>query len=285
MGKLQAALARAKGSHTDRQVQPKKKVAAPTVEAANRSDYQGTGKPFNLKKLKPVTVDWATFDANRLLRLDSDSKHAALGAYRMLRTRLMQSMRSNGWRILGISSIGQNEGKTFTAINLAISIVAEVGQEAVLVDLDLRRPSVYSCLGIDKGEFEELGNFLKGGTKDLSNYLNSPGIDSLGTLLGATPMANSSDLIASPRGKQLFAELLVRLPENAVIIVDLPPLLIADDALAVAPMLDALLLVVAEGQAERSDLADAQQILQEFNLIGTVLNKSVEKDSKHSHYY
>jgi protein-tyrosine kinase len=285
MGKLQAALARAKGSQTGRQVQPRKKAAAPAADTANRSDYQGTGKPFDLKKLRPVTIDWKTFDANRLLRMDSDSEHAALGAYRMLRTRLMQSMRSNGWRILGISSIGQNEGKTYTAINLAISIVAEVGQEAVLVDLDLRRPSVYSYLGIDKGDFEELGNYLEGSTQDLSNFMTSPGIDRLGILLGATPMAHSSDLLASPRGKQLFAELLVRLPENAVVIVDLPPLLIADDALAVAPMLDALLLVVAEGQAERSDLADAQQMLQEFNLIGTVLNKSVEKDSKHSHYY
>jgi len=285
MGKLQAALARAKGSHIDRPVQPKEKEAIPAINAANRSDYQGTGKPFDLKKLRQVTVDQKTFDANRLIRLDSDSKHPALGAYRMLRTRLMQSMRSNGWRILGISSIGQNEGKTFTAINLAISIAAEVGQEAVLVDLDLRRPSVYSNLGIDKNDFIELGDYLEGGTKDLSNFLTSPGIDRLGTLLGATPMAHSSELLASPRGKQLFAELLVRLPSNAVVIVDLPPLLVADDALAVAPMLDALLLVVAEGQAERSDLADAQQILQEFNLIGTVLNKSVEKDSKHSHYY
>ena len=99
------------------------------------------------------------------------------------------------------------------------------------------------------------------------------------------PLDHSSDLIASARGKQLFAELLVRLPPNAVVIVDLPPLLVADDALAVAPMLDALLLVVAEGQAERRELADAHQILQEFSLVGTVLNKSVEKDSKRTHYY
>jgi len=285
MGKLQTAIARAKSSRPGRPVQPTDQVAAPVADAANRPVYQGTGKPFDFKHLPRATVDWDTFDSNRLLRMESGYKHAALGAYRMLRTRLMQSMRSNGWRILGISSIGQNEGKTYTAINLAISIVAEVGQEAVLVDLDLRRPSIYSYLGIDTNEFEELNKYMEGGTQDLAEFLVTPEIDRLGALLGATPMAHSSDLLASPRGKQLFAELLVRLPPDAVIIVDLPPLLVADDALAVAPMLDALLLVVAEGQAERSDLADAQQMLQEFNLIGTVLNKSVEKDSKHSHYY
>ena len=50
-------------------------------------------------------------------------------------------------------------------------------------------------------------------------------------------------------------------------------------------MLDALLLVVAEGQAERSELAEAHQMLQAFNLVGTVLNKSVENDTKRTHYY
>ncbi|MGI9234003.1 MAG: hypothetical protein ACR2RD_10270, partial [Woeseiaceae bacterium] len=94
-----------------------------------------------------------------------------------------------------------------------------------------------------------------------------------------------SDVLASPRGKLFFSELRERLPPSVVVIVDLPPLLAADDALAVAPMLDAFVLVVGEGQAERSDVSDLQPLLQEFNHIGTVLNKSVEKDSKRTNYY
>ena len=58
----------------------------------------------------------------------------------------------------------------------------------------------------------------------------------------------------------------------------------ADDALAVAPLLDALLLVVAEGQSERSDILDSRHLLESFNVIGTVLNKSVDKDSKRKSY-
>jgi Mrp family chromosome partitioning ATPase len=197
----------------------------------------------------------------------------------------MQSMRSNGWRVLGISSIGPNEGKTFTAINLAISIVAEIDQEAVLVDLDLQRPSIHTQLGIDAGEFKSLSDYLEDGTQDLGDLLVCPGIERLGVLLSASPLQGSSDLLASARGRELFAELRGRLPSNVVIIVDLPPLLAADDALAVSPMLDALLLVVAEGQAERSDVEEARQMLEEFNLIGSVLNKSVAKDTKRSYYY
>jgi Mrp family chromosome partitioning ATPase len=197
----------------------------------------------------------------------------------------MQSMRSNGWRVLGISSFGQDEGKTFTAINLAISIVAEVDQEAVLVDMDLQRPSVNTYLGIDAGKFTSLRAYLEDSSHDLGGLLVSPGIERLGVLLSANPLESSSDLLASSRGKELFAELRERLPPNAVVIIDLPPLLVADDALAVAPMLDGLLLVVAEGQAERSKVAEARQTLQEFNLVGTVLNKSVEKDSRRTSYY
>ena len=103
--------------------------------------------------------------------------------------------------------------------------------------------------------------------------------------MSADPLARSSDVLASDRGRQLFAELRARLSDRTVIVVDLPPLLAADDALAVAPLLDALLLVVAEGQSERSDVLESRHLLESFNLIGTVLNKSVDKDSKRKSYY
>ena len=92
-------------------------------------------------------------------------------------------------------------------------------------------------------------------------------------------------MLGSPLGKRLFEELRRRLAPEVAVIVDLPPLLSVDDALAVAPMLDGLLLVVAEGFAKRSDLTDAHQLLQEFNVVGTLLNKSREKADKSNQYY
>jgi len=284
MSKIQTALDRAKGGRADARGQSTSQAAASTFDARGKVAYRNTGL-LDVNNLRRVNVDWETFKANRLLTQDPTVRHPAQGAYRMLRTRLMQSMRSNGWRVLGISSIGPDEGKTYTAINLAISIVAEMDQEAILVDLDLQRPSVYTQLGIDAGEFKSLSDYLEDGTQNLGDLLVSPGIERLGVLLSANPLQGSSDLLSSTRGKELFAELRGRMPPEAVIIVDLPPLLVADDALAVSPMLDALLLVVAEGQAERSDVAEARQMLQEFNLVGTVLNKSIEKDSKRAQYY
>lgn len=279
MSKILTALDCAKRAGEDRRAR-----SAPKVDATLGTAHRGN-KLANLKNLRSVNIDWRTFDKNRLLRPDSASKHPAQGAYRMLRTRLMQNMRTNGWKVLGVSSVGQNEGKTFTAINLAISIAAEIGQEVILVDMDLRRPSVHTYLGIDESDFTDLKDYLEEPTQDLGSIMVSPGIDRLGALLSANPLEQSSDLLASSRGKELFSELRGQLPTNAVVVVDLPPLLVADDALAIAPMLDGLLLVVAETQTERNELAEAQQMLQAFNIVGTVLNKSVEYDKKRTHYY
>ena len=286
MGKLQAALERAKQREEIARAQSKTPVQLSATQAESTDADPGTGELIDLSSLPIVPVDWATFNNNKLLNHSGDSKHPAMGAYRMLRTRLMQSMRSNKWRVLGVCSIGQNEGKTYTSINLAISIAAEIGQEAVLIDMDLQRPSVHDQLGIDPSSFKSLRSFLENGREQhLKDLLVSPGIERLGTILSSEPLERSSDLLSSARGKELFSELRQQLPSDVVIIVDLPPLLVADDALAVAPMLDALLLVIAEGEAERSDVAEANQILQQVNLIGTVLNKSKEKDSKRTSYY
>jgi protein-tyrosine kinase len=201
-------------------------------------------------------------------------------SYRMLRTRLMQRMRANNWRILGVSAAGEGEGKTLTAMNLAISIAAEVGQEAILLELDLRRPSIHERLGISPHAFTSVTRYLQDESAALEELMFCPGIERLGCILCSSPLEHSSDLLASPRGQQLFSELRRRLPPQTVVVVDLPPLLSTDDALVVAPMIDAMLFVVAEGQTQRDDLVEANHLLEEFNVIGTVLNKSVEKDPK-----
>ena len=192
----------------------------------------------------------------------------------------MQRMRSNNWRVLGVSAAGEGEGKTLTAINLAISIAAEVAQEAVLLELDLRRPTIHKCLGLSPSDYTSVATYLEDESAEVEDLLFGPGIDRLGCLLASNSVEHSSDLLASPRGQQLFEALRTKLLPKTVIVVDLPPLLSADDALVVAPMIDAMLFVVSEGETPRADLIEAQQILEEINVIGTVLNKSAEKDPR-----
>jgi protein-tyrosine kinase len=103
-------------------------------------------------------------------------------------------------------------------------------------------------------------------------------------VMNSRPLERSSDLLASARGHMLIDELKLHCPD-ALIVFDLPPLLATDDALVVAPMVDALLFVVAEGGAKRDEVTAARQLVQEFNVIGTLLNKSVEQDSRAYYYY
>jgi capsular exopolysaccharide synthesis family protein len=285
MSKVQTAVERAK--------ELRQKDHPPGTGESRTTDRKASARATNIhsapsisvEQLRTIKVDPETLKRNRIVTDDSTDTHPVQNAYRMLRTRLMQNMRSNGWRVLGVSSIRENEGKTFTAINLAISIAAEIGQEAVLIDLDLRKPSIHSCFGIESHQVAGLKEYFEDNRSDVSKLLVCPEIERLGLLLSAVPLARSSDILVSDRGRQLFDELRSRLSERTVIIVDLPPLLAADDALAVAPLLDALLLVVAEGQSERSDILESRHILESFNLIGTVLNKSLDKDSKRKSYY
>ena len=283
MGKIQAAVTRAKEGRKKSKNETVEAVAKSPL-AANQADDSATPR-LSIETLPQVDMDWDVLKENRILTVESEERHPVQGAYRMLRTRLLQNMRTNNWRVLGVSSIGENEGKTFTAINLAISIAAEFGQEAMLVDLDLQKPSVYKYVGIDENDITGLKEYLDGESLNLADLAVSTGIDRLGMLLGTEPHLRSSDVLASDRGTELFAELRGLFSEKTIFVVDLPPLLAADDALAVAPMLDALLLVVAEGQAQRKDVLEARYMLESFNVVGTVLNKSVEKDSRRTSYY
>src|SRR5580704_7665785 len=96
-----------------------------------------------------VTVDSALCRERRLLLEGSDGfDSAAVAAYRMLRTRLLQRARTNDWRVIAVTSAGSNDGKTLTAINLALSMAREKSREIVLLDLDMRNPSVCRALGV-----------------------------------------------------------------------------------------------------------------------------------------
>ncbi len=207
---------------------------------------------------------------HRLITLDMAAPH--IEAYKVLRTRVSQRMRQNGWITLGVTSSVPGEGKTLTAVNLSISLAMGADHTVLLVDADLRRPSVHLYLGLEV----ELGlNDHLLGNVPFEQILVHPGIRHLVVAPGGQPVAQSSEALSSPRMLQLVRELRMRYPSRLVVF-DLPPLLSTDDALAFAPYVDAMLLVVEEGKTPRDELLNAVRLLESANenLIGTVLNKS-----------
>jgi protein-tyrosine kinase len=192
-------------------------------------------------------------------------------AYKILRTQVFQRLRENGWNSLAVTSPGLNEGKTLTAINLAISLAMEVNYTVLLVDADLRHPRVHSYFGID-AEYG-LSDYLTA-DKPLSELLIHPEeIPGFVILPGGKPLANSAEMLNSPKMVRLVEELKTRYPSR-IILFDLPPLLGAADTLAFSPHVDAALLVIADGKTKAEDVKRAMSLLQGTSVIGAVLNKS-----------
>ena len=197
----------------------------------------------------------------------------ATSAYKVLRTQVLQRMVSRAWNALAVTSPGPAQGKTLTAVNLAVSLAREVHHTVLLVDLDLRNPSIHQCFGInpDKG----ISDFLLRGTP-INEILVNPGIERLVILPGRESLPNSSEILASPQMSQMVEELKSRYPSRFVLF-DLPPTLSADDAMAFAPYVDAALLVIEEGKTTSDELMQTINLLGQVQIIGTVLNKSAEK--------
>ena len=197
-------------------------------------------------------------------------QNAFTDAYRILRTQVLQRLRENNWNSLAITSPGLNEGKTLTAINLAISLAMEVNYTVLLVDADLRHPSVHSYFGLDVKQ--GLSDYL---TSDvtLPELLIHPGIPRVVILPGGKPLENSAEMLNSPKMVHLVEELKHRYPSR-IVLFDLPPLLSAADTLAFSPYVDAALLVIEEGKTQADEAKRAIGLLSSTNVIGTVLNKS-----------
>jgi len=190
-------------------------------------------------------------------------------AYKMLRTQLLQRMRSHDWSTLAVTSPASGEGKSLTAVNLAISIAKELNHTALLVDLDLHCPSIARYFGV-KPELG-LSDYLFDDIL-LSDVMFTPGIERLAVLPGGKPLIDSSELLSSPIMVNLARELKGRYP-GRIVIYDMPPLLAADDMLTFSPNVDAALLVVDEGKTRKTELKRAMELLEVMNVAGTVLNR------------
>ena len=149
-------------------------------------------------------------------------------AYKVLRTHVHQRLRAHNWNVLAVTSPTIGNGKTLTAINLAISLARDHNYSVLLVDMDLRSPSIHRYFFTD----EQLGisEYLTDNT-ELSEILFNPGIERLVVLPGNKSFTNSSEMLSSPKMVKLVEELKTRYPSR-IVIIDMPPILACDDMLA-----------------------------------------------------
>ena len=249
--------------------EPKSNVTVPAPAPLGKIVYQRT---------RVEEVPDAYLQSNRLVAGLMRDNLADI--YRMLRAQVLKRLRVTDGSSVAICSANIGDGKTLTAANLAISMALEPNHTVLLVDLDLRRPRIQEYFGLEKVE-AGLCDYLEGNA-DLADAFANPGINGLVLLPVRRRLVNSSELLSSLRMQHLLAELNGRYSDR-IVIYDLPPLLASDDSLVVLPHIDASLLVVREGATRSGEIQRSLRLLDNHNLLGTVLNDSAETNP-HPYY-
>lgn len=222
------------------------------------------------QQYRPAALDAEAMERNRVLLRVQDV--AVSRAYKILRTRVLHRMAANNWFTLGVTGTSAGEGKTLTAVNLAIALAQDPNAWVYLVDLDLQRPRLGSCLGMSY-EYG-LTDYLSG-QAELDQIIYDIGIKRLAVVPNASPVESSSEHLRSAQMVNFVNALEAQTPRR-IIIFDMPPLLVTDDVLAFSARVDAFLLVVSQGLTARRTLANAKEVLSELNVLGAVLNRSTE---------
>jgi exopolysaccharide/PEP-CTERM locus tyrosine autokinase len=257
MERIKEALERA------RQERGEAPPATPAPKAAARS------AEISYTQTRTAQIPNGVLRNRRVITAMPDSDFA--DAYKILRTQVLQRLKENDWNVLAITSPGEDEGKTLTAINLAISLAMEVNYTVLLVDANLRHPSIHDQLGLPAGK--GLSEYLLDDMPLPDLLVHPQNLEHVVILPGGRAVPNSAELLNSPKMIHLVDELKNRYPSR-IVIFDLPPVLSAADALAFAPYVDATLLVLEEGKTTQEDARRAVELLDCTNVIGTVLNKA-----------
>jgi capsular exopolysaccharide synthesis family protein len=215
---------------------------------------------------------WAEFltqvDPHLITHREADQ--AAVEQFKVLRTRLFLQ-NENPPRTLLVASSVTGEGKTLVAANLAIALALGLTGEALLIDCDLRRPSLHRLLGLS--EKRGLADYLLREESLESLVVRTPLERLLLLPSGAVLQRNAPELLSLPRLGHLFAELAERFPEHRIIC-DCPPISAGPDAAILARHVDAALLVVKAQDVGREVVARSLEALGRQKVVGMVFNGS-----------
>lgn len=226
-------------------------------------------------RLGSFPVDPAHLQRHRIVTaLREDPAHAA---FDVLRTRLLQALSDNGWKRVAITSPTKDCGKTFTAANLAISLSRQQNCRTLLLDCDMRRPSLHKVMGLrDPGS---MGDMLRGRIapedhfqRIAENRIHVGETIAFGFNGAVEPYA--SELLQSPETARTLQRIEDRFAPD-VMLFDLPPALYYDDVIAFRPLFDGVLLVVGGGLTTEKEVREVERRLGESTpLLGTVLNRA-----------
>jgi protein-tyrosine kinase len=274
MEKIKDALDKAKFQKKD----PVRKTAIIRNKNTNKLPHiEDELKSIVYSTTKVVKLDKKHLEDKRIVAQNSNDPTGWI--FDTLRTQVLQKMEENGWRTIAIVSPTPTAGKSVVSINLAISIAKLPHKTAILVDLDLRRPSVARYLGLKQEK--SINDYLAGNAK-LPEVIVNPGIPRLTILPTNKPVKHSAETLSSNIIQNLVIELRERY-DSRIVIFDLPPVLNADDAMTFLPQVDCVLFVVGNGLHTEPELTQSMRLLAKSNILGMVVNRA--EDELKTYYY
>ncbi|MCP3178156.1 polysaccharide biosynthesis tyrosine autokinase [Desulfuromonas sp. KJ2020] len=252
------------------------KLVSPPADYSPERDIRSSAQA--LQDVKPLKVK------SPFLPMVARNNDAVSEEYKKLRSLVRKLTKKESFlnTILVTSTVG-SEGKSITALNLALALAQEYDHTVLLVDTDLRRPSIHRYLGLQP----EVGlvNCLQEGLP-VEKALIKTGLGKLVILPAGSPVENHLELLSSERMKRLIRELKSRYPERYVIF-DTPPALPFADAQILGSEVDGVIYVIREGFAKTDQIREAMDSLKGTNLLGAVYNDSSVMPSagRYSYYY
>jgi len=232
------------------------------------------------KQSRRVSIDIERLRAQNLVTPDAPNTKTA-SEFRVIKRPLIANAQGKGTpavrrgNLIMVTSSLAKEGKTFVAMNLALSIAMEVDTTVLLVDGDVIAPSVMRTFGL-KGS-KGLIDLLTMRTLDVSDVLLKTNINRLSILPAGSPHDRASELLASDGMARLIEELATRYPDR-IILFDSPPLLATTESRELASHMGQIVLVVEADRTVRGNVEDALSKVESCPVVMTVLNKAVESE-------
>ncbi|MBI6630206.1 CpsD/CapB family tyrosine-protein kinase [Pontibaca salina] len=208
--------------------------------------------------------------ARRMLLADFFRPDPARSAFDLLRTRLLQSLRSHGWNRIAIAAPTSGCGTTFTAVNLAQSIARVPGSRTVLMDMNQRNPGIATAL--DLARHGDLPDFLSGRIGIDQHLMRTS--DTLAVGQAYKVDRGAAEVFHDPRSADSLVRMNAALRPDAILY-DFPAVLEHDDLAAFLPQLDGVLLVTDGTRTLAREIAACERILEgQSPLLGVILNRA-----------
>lgn len=252
---------------------------------ANDVERKHSGQPvktYHVPPVNPTEMPLPQID-NPFIATLHDPHSPVSEEYRKLKSIVASFAQLDGFKnVIMVTSSVSSEGKSLTSLNLAITLAQEFDHTVLLIDADLRKPSIQGYLGMEPAK--GLSEYLAGEV-ELSELLIKTGIGRLTLLPAGTPVKNPVEFFSSQKMKEFLTEIKNRYPDRFIII-DTPPVLPFAESRTLSGLVDGVLLVIREGQTTPENVADAMKAIESSKLVGAVYNDaSMANLNGRYHYY